>query len=54
LCHANLCNPNLDEADLYNADLEAANLIEATVFTEQLNKAKSLQGATMPDGSKHL
>lgn len=53
LSHANLCNANLDEADLYNADLEAANLIGATVFTEQLNEAKSLQEATMPDGSKH-
>lgn len=40
-------------ADLTSADLSNANLQGAQVTQEQLNKAKSLKGATMPDGSKH-
>jgi uncharacterized protein YjbI with pentapeptide repeats len=35
------------------ADLEIADLSGAWVNQEQLKKAKSLKGATMPDGSKH-
>jgi len=43
----------LSGADLSDADLSRANLSGATVTNEQLAGAKSLQGATMPDGSKH-
>ncbi len=41
------------EANLSGADLSDANLSDARVTEEQLKKAKSLKGATMPDGSKH-
>jgi uncharacterized protein YjbI with pentapeptide repeats len=44
---------NLGGADLSNADLSGAYLTGAGVSEEQLDKCKSLQGATMPDGSKH-
>lgn len=40
-------------ADLTGADLSEANLSGATITQEQLAKAASLEGATMPDGSKH-
>jgi hypothetical protein len=40
-------------ADLSDADLSGANLKGAKVTDEQLTKAKSLKGATMPDGSIH-
>jgi len=40
-------------ANLMGADLSGANLAGAKVTQEQLNQAKSLKGATMPDGSKH-
>jgi hypothetical protein len=41
-------------ADLRNADLSHADLTEALGWTqEQLDSAKSLKGATMPDGSTH-
>lgn len=56
---AALLNANLVAADLSNADLELADLQNADlkeafdVTPEQLNKVLSLQGATMPDGSKH-
>jgi len=40
-------------ADLTNADLSDANLTNAKATPEQLAKAKTLKGATMPDGSKH-
>ena len=43
----------LNEADLRGADLSEANLSAAIVTTKQLEKAKSLKGATMPDGSIH-
>ncbi len=56
----NLSGANLSGAFLYNAnlgraDLSQANLKGATGITiEELEKeAKTLQGATMPDGSKH-
>jgi uncharacterized protein YjbI with pentapeptide repeats len=45
-----LSGATLNWADLSEADLEDAN----NFTTEQLDKAKSLQSATMPDGSKHL
>ncbi len=40
-------------ADLTGADLSYANLHGAKVTTEQLNQARSLEGATMPDGTIH-
>lgn len=58
-----LSEANLQEADLHGADLEEANLLEADlrgvnlkdakITPEQLAKAKSLKGATMPDGTIH-
>src|SRR5260370_642222 len=43
----------LGEAILSEADLRGADLRGAIVTSEQLETAKSLQGATMPDGSKY-
>jgi len=54
-----LRDADLREADLSLADLNGANLNEADMrgaekwTEEQLSKAESLEGATMPDGSKH-
>ncbi len=39
---------NLEDANLVRADLTGAN-----VTPEQLNRAKSLKGAIMPDGTIH-
>jgi hypothetical protein len=50
---ADLEEANLQDANLLGADLEEANLQGAAVTDEQLADARSLQGATMPDGSKH-
>jgi uncharacterized protein YjbI with pentapeptide repeats len=50
---ARLFRANLKKAVLWGANLENANLFEAEVTQEQLNTAKSLKGATMPDGSIH-
>ncbi len=52
---ANLSRANLSGANLTGAILERANLEGVTGITvEQLeSQAKSLQGATMPDGSIH-
>ena len=55
---ANLRIALLGGADLGRANLSCAYLIgadlsKATVTEEQLKKARSLKGATMPDGSKH-
>ncbi len=50
---ANLSGADLGGADLSRADLSGANLREAKVALEQLNKAKLLTGAIMPDGLKH-
>ncbi len=49
----NLGGADLRRADLSEANLGGANLGGATVTQEQLEKAKSLKDATMPDGSKH-
>jgi hypothetical protein len=53
LSSANVKEANLEHAELSGADLAGANLIHAKVTDEQLAEAKSLQGATMPDGSIH-
>jgi len=55
LFHANLTNANLSGADLSGADLGRADLRGATGVTGQEleQQAYSLEGAIMPDGSKH-
>ncbi len=58
LYRAHLHKVNLNEVDLREADLREANLSEANlsgarVTSEQLDQAKSLQDAILPDGSKH-
>ena len=54
LIRCDLSNADLTEADLSGAILIGANLRGAIGTTpEQLAKAKTLQGATMPDGSIH-
>ena len=52
LIKANLSHAILFNADLSNAILEGTNFNKAWVTKEQLAQAKSLQGATMPDGKK--
>jgi uncharacterized protein YjbI with pentapeptide repeats len=50
----NLSNTNVSGTILSSAELYSAYLSDATGETnEQLAEAKSLEGATMPDGSKH-
>jgi Pentapeptide repeats (8 copies) len=44
---------DLRGANLTGTNLERANLRDATITQEQWEKAKSLKGATMPDGTKH-
>jgi hypothetical protein len=51
--NANLKDANLRSTYLGSADFSGANLQGAYVSKEQLMQAKSLKGATMPDGSKH-
>jgi len=55
LTGAYLIKSDLTRADLTNADLTNADLTNAEGITkEELERqAKSLEGATMPDGSKH-
>src|SRR5260370_645908 len=48
-----LSRADLSGADLSKANLSGANLRAALVTAEQLTATKLLQGATMPDGSKH-
>lgn len=48
-----LLNANLEGTILSQANLEGANLQGAKVTREQLATAKSLKGATMPDGTIH-
>ena len=50
---ADLTGADLSDAELTGADLSGAFLYDAIVTDEQLAKAKSLEGATMPDGSIH-
>ena len=53
LSGAELVGLDLTDTNLSGADLSGANLSEATVNEEQLDTVFSLEGATMPDGSKH-
>jgi len=53
LIGAKLHQADLTGADLTGANLNGANLTGAIVTNEQLAEAKSLKGATMPDGSIH-
>jgi uncharacterized protein YjbI with pentapeptide repeats len=53
LLGVNLEKANLTGANLLDASLRYANMTGAIVTDEQLAKAKSLQGATMHDGSIH-
>jgi uncharacterized protein YjbI with pentapeptide repeats len=53
LSKAVLYHVNLRKANLNRADLIGANLSGANGTSEQLGKAASLKGATMPDGTKH-
>ena len=53
LISALLDGADLRDADLSGADLSGAILTGAKVTQKQWEKAKSLEGATMPDGSIH-
>lgn len=59
LSRADLRETNLSYTDLTgvnfrDADLSGANLRGANVKLEQLQQAKSLEGATMPNGEKRF
>jgi uncharacterized protein YjbI with pentapeptide repeats len=51
LREADLQQADLGGALLYWADLREADLTGASVNQEQLAQAKSLEGATLPDGT---
>jgi uncharacterized protein YjbI with pentapeptide repeats len=51
--NANLEDANLRGANLENAYLKNANLRGAIVSNDQLARAQSLKGVTLPDGRKH-
>jgi len=53
LDEADLSGAKLDRADLSEADLSGADLHGAKVPDKHLAEAKSLKGATMPDGTRH-
>ncbi|HKP51092.1 MAG TPA: pentapeptide repeat-containing protein [Chloroflexia bacterium] len=53
LFEAHLEGADLRMANLTGTHLEGANLQDSIVTGEQLDEAKSLRKATMPDGSKH-
>jgi uncharacterized protein YjbI with pentapeptide repeats len=53
LSEANLQGANLEGANLEGAVLTNANLEDANVTDEQLDTARSLKGATMPNGQKY-
>jgi len=53
LSGANLSGANLVSSSIDGADLNGADLRGTIVREEQLNEARSLKGATMPDGTKH-
>jgi len=51
LIRADLREVNLREATLLGADLSGARLAGANVTLDQLSSARSLEGATLPDGT---
>ncbi|GCF07203.1 pentapeptide repeat-containing protein [Dictyobacter arantiisoli] len=54
LSHANLAKADLHACDMHNTNLSGANLRDVTgLTTDQINRAGSLKGATMPDGTVH-
>jgi uncharacterized protein YjbI with pentapeptide repeats len=53
LSYADLTDADLTDADLTVATLTNATLTNARVTDEQLQKAKSLEGVTMPNGQKY-
>ena len=53
LVKADLRGANLDGVKLLGADLSQADLSGTQIPETELGKAKSLEGATMPDGSRH-
>jgi hypothetical protein len=50
---ADLSDARLEHAELGGADLGRANLKGAKVTVQQLQQARSLEGATMPNGQKY-
>ena len=54
LSQASLIGGNLSGATLNEVNLRGANLSGAKVTTDQLAKARSLEGATLPDGTKRM
>lgn len=54
LSGADLSEADLRDARLSGADLSGAKLNGALVTSEQLAEAKTLEGAILPDGKKHL
>ena len=53
LPRANLSEDDLTKVNLTGANLAGANLKGAMITPDQLKQVASLQGAIMPDGSKH-
>jgi uncharacterized protein YjbI with pentapeptide repeats/DNA-binding transcriptional regulator YiaG len=53
LVNADLFRANMTGASLHDAELRGANLIDAQVTDEQLAEAKTLEGATLPDGREY-
>lgn len=53
LAGANLSGAKLGGAKLVGADLSRADLSGTEITQTELDMAKSLEGATMPDGTKH-
>lgn len=53
LSGANLRKADLTNADLSGADLTGANLAGADVTNKLLGHARSLEGATLPDGTEY-
>ena len=54
LREADLQGAKLRRATLFLINLEGANLQGAQITAEQLAQAGSLQGAILPDGTRHL
>ena len=54
LREANLHRADLTDVNLSGADLSGADLTGARVTGNQLDQAKSLAGAILPDGTKHI